>query len=237
MICSFKEVVETVFSTHSFTLRSPSSSALVCGEAKNTISFQALSSFYDDVRRAASNASTAVEVLFATDGPSLVITVRIGKKRGRESGSELDATAKVSDDDLRDHVKAAFDKLSKKEGDLLSKESLSSAQTVCDSLVCSLKSVDAAGERAVQSFGAFYKKLSPSDSKPRVVLGFRLHAGMPMRVSDLKSCLALCWADGAITTEETLHSVDAMNLPLTPEGVLSRQHGNLPLLVVTSVTT
>jgi hypothetical protein len=53
----------------------------------------------------------------------------------------------------------------------------------------------------------------------------------------LKSCLALCWADGSITTEETLHSVDAMNLPLTPEGVLSRQHGNLPLLVVTSVTT
>ena len=228
-------VIKKLIADSGFALRNSTSATLFCATCKSTVSFQTLSSFYDACKKAAAAASSNVDVLLSTDGSDLVVTVRIGKKRARERDGEDGNTGKISNEALRDRVRAAVDKLKKAAGDSVSKQEIEAAQSVCESTVCLLLSVDEGGERAVQSFGTFYKKLAPTDSKPRIVLGFRIHAGLPFKLGDLKSCLAGCWSDGAITTEDTLNSVDSMNLPLTPEGILSREHGNRPLLIVTSV--
>ena len=236
MNAELSNTIKKLFEDCRFALRASASDSVLCAVCDRTVTFQKLSGFYDAARRAASEHNSTIDVLLATDRSDLVVTVRVGKKRARDSEARVDSSGKASNDELRDRVKEAIDKLKKTSGESLSKQELDSAQSVCDSTVCLLLSVDASEERAVQSFGAFYKKLSASDSKARVVLGFRIHAGLAFKLGDLKSCMGSCWVDGAITTEDTLHSVDSMSLPLSPEGVLSRKYGNEPMLVVTSVS-
>ena len=115
----------------------------------------------------------------------------------------------------------------------ISSEDLDTAQDVLVRLVTELRGPS--NEKLVESYAILLKKLHTSDDRPRVVLALRLNAGIPIPISLFKSCLGKCWKDGILTTDETIDGVCARELPLTDEALASREHGNAPLLVVTSI--
>ena len=84
---------------------------------------------------------------------------------------------------------------------------------------CQLLAVGGCEERAVQAYGIFFKKLAQSDPRNRIVLAFRLHAGTPVRLQDLKLCFGECWADGAITSAETVQYETQLSLEVLKGGV------------------
>jgi hypothetical protein len=225
---SLTDKLNAVFRDFGWTARPTASQTRAIAITKGTVSFQTLQTCYE--RCKAEAGETKLEVLLSSSSQDLLMSVNAGAKRGRPSEAEQPKNVA----DLRDSVANAVKKLEKLSAPPSSEE-LKTAQSVVESIVCVLRAADG-DELACQSFGLFYRKLSPSDTKPRVVLAFRLHAGTPVRVHDLRSCLQTTWSDGAITIEDTLHSVDSVALPLTSEGQLSLEHGNRPILIVTSVS-
>lgn len=224
---SITDVASAVFAERGWTVRPVSSPSRAVGVTKGTVSFKSLQTAYEQLKQTA--GETKLDVLLSSSGRDLLVSANAGKKRGRPS----EALPPKNVADLRDGVAEAIQTLEKLPSAPASAEVVV-AKSVVESMVCVLKAADG-DELACQSFGLFYRKLAATDAKPRVVLAFRLHAGTPIRVHDLRSCLQDTWADGAITIEETLHSVDSVALPLTAEGRLSLSHGNRPILVVTSV--
>lgn len=225
---SLSDKLGAVFQGFGWTAKPTSSQTRAIAITKGTVSFQTLQTCYD--RCKAEAGERKLEVLLSSSSQDLLVSANAGAKRGRPSEAEQPTNVA----DLRDSVADAVKKLEKLPAPP-SKDELKTAQTVVESVVCVLRAADG-DELACQSFGLFYRKLAASDTKPRVVLAFRLHAGTPMRVHDLRSCLQSTWGDGAVTIEETLHAVDSVALPLTSEGQLSLDHGNKPILVVTSVS-
>ena len=224
---SISEKLGAVFRDLGWTARPTSSPVRAVGVTKGTVSFQSLQTCYDRCKTEA--GETKLDVLMSSSGKDLLVSANAGGKRGRPS--EAEPPKNVAD--LRDNVASAIQKLEKLPSKPTSEE-IKIAKSVVESVVCVLRAADG-DELACQSFGLFYRKLAQSDTKPRIVLAFRLHAGTPVRVHDLRSCLQDTWSDGAITIEDTLNSVDSVALPLTAEGQLSLNHGNRPILVVTSV--
>lgn len=200
------------------------------GECQDTVSFSTLNSYAEACKRAASEYGVAVEPMIGSIGKKMVVSTRLGAKRQRtEDNPNL-----RGEEDKRDKIRATLGKLSKAEAAPPEAE-IARATKVLDATVCRLMAVGGCEEQAVQSYGIFFKKLSPSDPRNRIVLAFRLHAGTHVRLLDLKSCLGECWVDGAITSADKVSGVDSVALPLTEEGAISLEHGNAPLLVVTSV--
>lgn len=199
---------------------------------KDTVSFSALSRCLESCKAEAKTSSILVEPLISTIGKELIVSVRIGGKRQREE--ENDGHAERSTENIRDKIRSTMETLSKKDC-APPKTELNRAVAVLDKVVCVLVAAGGAQERATQSYGVFLKKLTPSDPRNRIVLAFRLHAGTPVRLADLKQCLGECWADGALTSADTVNGIDSISLPLTAEGSLSLEHGNSPILLVTSL--
>jgi len=224
------DILTPVFSDNGWVVRRTKAGVLqaVC---QNTVSFLLLAQCLEACRSASKECSVQVEALLSTIGMELVISVRIGGKRRREE--ECRQSLK-STEDLRDKIHSTISKLSKTEVTPLPEE-LARATSVLDNVVCVLKAASGKQERAIQSYGIFFRKLKPSDVRNRIVLAFRLHAGTPVRINDLRHCLGETWEDGAITSGETVNGVDSVVLPLTEEGVLSLEHGNSPIMILTSV--
>jgi len=224
---STSEKLSHVFRDLGWSAKQTTSQTRAVAVTKGTVSFQSLQTCYERCKKQAGEAK--LEVLISSSGQELLVSANAGGKRGRPS----EAVQPKNLSDLRDSVAEAVKKL-EKSSTTPSKDELAKARTIVESVVCVLRAADG-DELACQSFGLFYRKLAPSDTKPRIIIAFRLHAGTPVRVHDLRSCLQATWNDGAITAEDTLHAVDSVSLPLTSEGSLSLQHGNKPILVVTSV--
>ena len=160
----------------------------------------------------------------STDGgtlPGPAPLPRNAKKRRRDDRE--DQTERVAQ--TRDRLARATPSLPEAE--------LDTARDVLSNLVNELRgpSKEAVG----QSFAILARKLSPSDTAPRVVISLRLNAGVAVSVALLKRCLGPCWADGAITIESSVSSVSDADMPLSAEAEASRAFGNAPLLLVTSV--
>lgn len=196
----------------------------------NIVSFASLSVYHEATKSISKSHRVIIETMISTIGKELVVSTRIGSKRKRE---ETTASG-VCHDELRDKIRETIGKLSKATGSPPQRD-LDKATSVLDAVVCLLKAVGGEEERATQSYGIFFKKLAISDPRNRIVLAFRLHAGTPVRIQDLKQCLGDCWADGAITCADTVNGVDSVSLPLTEEGTISLEHGNAPVMVVTSI--
>ena len=114
-------------------------------------------------------------------------------------------------------------------------EELDTAQDVLVRLVTELRGPSQ--EMLVQSYAMLSKKLHSSDERPSIVLAIRLNAGIPIPVPHMKRCLGVCWRDGVVSIEPSVNGISDLELPLTEEGAASREQGNAPLLVVTSVPT
>lgn len=197
-----------------------------------TVSFLVLGQCLDACKASSNAFHIPVEAMISTIGGELVVSVRIGGKRQRQESIEK---SMQSIEAIRDTIRATVAKLSNTEGGP-SKAELERATVVLDNVVCVLTAVGGTEERAIQSYGIFLKKLAPSDPRNRIVIAFRIHAGTPVRITDLKQCLGECWVDGAITSADTVHGIDSVALPLTEEGALSLEHGNSPIMMVTSLT-
>ena len=92
------------------------------------------------------------------------------------------------------------------------------------------------GELVVQNVGVQLRKLAPDDEFPRVVVFARLHSGIAISTSRLRSALGEAWADGVLSIEESVMGVGDEELALTSEARTSRDLGNLPLLMVFSLS-
>ena len=205
---------------------------VVQAQCQETVSFSSLNTYLETCKTLSKEKGIAVDPMVTTIGKSMVVCTRVGAKRQR---GDDNAASTHGIEDKRDKIRATLAKLSKSEA-APPKAELDRATKVLDATVCQLLAVGGCEERAVQSYGIFLKKLAQSDPRNRIVLALRLHAGTPVRIQDMKLCFGECWTDGAVTSAETVHGVDSVALPLTDEGALSLQHGNAPLLVVTSVT-
>ena len=201
----------------------------------HTVSFGAISVWNQSCAEVSSGTNVPVESMLVSQGKQLVIATRVGAKRPR--GADDDDTPPQRD---LDDVQAKVDELVKKVNKAALKDSINDsemqiAKKVLQKCTALLLGPSGVHEKAVQSFGLFQKKLAPSDPRPRLVIALRLNAGVPIDCRVLKSCLGNCWTDGAITVSDAVSGVDSVQLPLTPEGEASREHGNLPILIVTSV--
>ena len=201
----------------------------------DTISFGTLNVWHKSCKDVAASTKTAVEDMLVSQGKKLVLATRIGAKRSRED--DANAPSQKDLDEVQDKVETLISRvMSASTKDSINKSETDVAKRVLAKCTALLLGPSGPTEKAVQSFGVFQKKLASSDPRPRLVLALRLNAGIPVSVAVLKSCLGACWEDGAITVGESVSGVDSVQLPLTPEGEASREHGNSPILVVTSVS-
>ena len=203
-----------------------------------TVSFSSLERYNSSAKAVSKEHSVPIETIIGTLQKELVLSTRVGGKRKRNDSNNDDGRAasnpERSTEELRDKIRATLATLSKNDSGP-PKSELDKATTILDAVVCMLRAVGGHEERVVQSYGIFYKKLAPSDQRNRIVLAFRLHAGSPVRITDLKQCLGECWRDGAITSSDRVSGIDSVSLPLSDEGAISLEYGNVPILMVTSV--
>ena len=200
----------------------------------NTISFGTLNVWNQTCKDVAGSTKVLIEDMLVSQGKQLLIATRVGAKRPRDD--EANAPSQRELDDVQEKVESLVAKVKKAS----SKESINAtemetAKHVLEKCTALLLGPSGPSEKAVQSFGIFQKKLAATDPRPRLVIALRLNAGIPASIAVLKSCIGTCWADGAITVADSVSGVDSVQLPLTPEGEASREHGNLPILIVTSV--
>jgi hypothetical protein len=201
----------------------------------DTVSFGALSVWNQSCVEVSSRTNVSIETMLVSQGKKLVIATRVGAKRPRGAEAE-DAPSQRDLDDVQAKVEELVKKVKKAASkDSINDSEMEIAKKVLQKCTALLLGPSGVHEKAVQSFGLFQKKLTPSDPRPRLVLALRLNAGVPIDCKVLKSCLGSCWTDGAITISDSVSGVDSVQLPLTPEGEASREHGNMPILIVTSV--
>ena len=175
----------------------------------------------------------------ATLGDKLVLSIKKGivdvpkepeqnnkqhKKRKRDS-SEWSSQMFDLVSDAAERIKKNHPSVSQKEVD--------EARIVLTRMVSSLKG--AGNEDLVQSFGIFRKQLRPSDSDFALLIAVRLNSGVAVSISSLKRALGSCWRDGLLTSQDSALGIGDVDLPLTPEGVTAKAHGNLPMLIVSPV--
>lgn len=91
------------------------------------------------------------------------------------------------------------------------------------------------GEIVLESYALMTRKLQMSDVRSSVIVALRINAGIPVAVAALKKCLGSCWRDGVVSSEPSVNGVCEADLPLSEEGAASKEHGNAPMLIVTSV--
>jgi len=225
------EAVKKIIHAQNWDVGSQSRS-FIQGLVNGSMSFAVLNGYMEAVRCISNETNHKIDCVISTVAERLVVAARIGKKRERG-----EKTAGPTTEESRDAIRNSISNLEKActGDDRPSKVDLESATAVLDSMVCQLIASGSSEEQAVQSYGIFYKKLSPVDTQARIVLAFRVHAGTAVRVSDLKFCLGTCWSDGVITSEVCFGGVDTDNMPLTKEGKLSLEYGNRPVLIVTSI--
>lgn len=198
----------------------------------DTISFATLNAWNQSCRDVASSIKIAVEDMLVSQGKRLILATRIGAKRPREE----DAPSQKELDDVQDKVETLIEKVRKSSAkDSINAPEMETAKRALQKCTALLLGPSGPSEKAVQSFGLFQKKLAASDPRPRLVVALRLNAGVPTNVNVIKSCMGVCWADGAVTVGDSVSGVDSVQLPLTAEGEASREHGNSPILIVTSV--
>jgi hypothetical protein len=201
----------------------------------DTVSFGSLNVWSTSCKEVASKTSVPIEDMLVSQGKQLIIATRIGTKRQREE-SESDRPSQRDLDDVQYKVDSLVSKVKKSAPkDSINASEMEIATNVLKKCTALLTGPMGPSEKAVQSFGIFQKKLTASDPRARIVVALRLNAGIPTNCALLKSCLGACWSDGAITVADSVSGVDSVQLPLTEEGAASRDHGNLPILIVTSV--
>lgn len=92
-----------------------------------------------------------------------------------------------------------------------------------------------AGELVVESYAMMTRKLRPGDARHSVVIALRINAGIAISLPALKRCLGGCWRDGVVSSEASVNGVCEADLPVGEECAASREQGNAPMLIVTSV--
>lgn len=110
---------------------------------------------------------------------------------------------------------------------------LDAAQAVIRRMQQSLRGP--AGEFVVESYAMMTRKLRSSDARHSVVIALRINAGIPISLPALKRCLGGCWRDGVVSSEPSVNGVCEADLPVGEECAASREQGNAPMLIVTSV--
>jgi hypothetical protein len=185
-------------------------------------------------RASASKHSARLEMSISAFRKDVLMSVRVGGKRPLESGPH---TSDLFDgkEEFYDRVDSTIDAISKLEKED-SKMLLSDTGKAKDILYRSeqLKSMDGGGERAIQSFGLFKKKL-PGNEKFHLLIAMRINTGTAIKLDDMIRVLGDAWTDGALTTEDKLDGIDNVELPLSEEAKVSLEHGNHPLLIITTV--
>ena len=199
----------------------------------STISFANLSAMHAAVRE--SSKRVPQHDFVATSGRSLVFSsrFRFEAPAPQQQGGAGRKRQRDARDDQEERVVEARNRLERVVSATVPSEELDAAQDVLVRLVTELRGP--AQELLVQSYAMLSKKLQSADERPSIVLAIRFNAGIAIPVAHLKRCLGSCWRDGVVSTEASVNGVCDRDLPLTEEGDASREQGNAPMLVVTSV--
>ena len=162
------DAIEAIAKSQNIEVKSNTNSIVIL-KLKDTVSFQQIAKLHEALRSKASELSSQIDVFVGTQADELLLSCRIGKKRSRDDALEAPAS-------LLEDVSNALKKIEKAAKAPIEKKDLEDAKKICEDTVVSLNAIDGDG-RAVQSFGVFHKTLAASDTKPRIVLAFRIHAG------------------------------------------------------------
>ena len=215
-----------------------------------TLSFSQLSQLESKIKLESDNSRR--ELILASDQTVVVAIRKVAKKRSRDedqtttttttttkTAKSANAPAKASDadHDKLEAVKLAIENVKQKSSGNSSDKphdtDFETANKIVSNMLIRLRSTD--NQPVVQSYGIFTKKLLPTDEKKRVVLAFLIHAGLAIKLTELKIALENCWRDGAVTSELSVMGLEISNLPLSDEGKISESFGNRPLFLVTSI--
>lgn len=213
---------------------SVSSAGIIKISFKSRASFKNVETCIALCKASASKHRVRLELSISALRKDVVMSVRIGGKRPLENGSK---TSDLFDgkEEFYDRVDTTINTISKLEKSV-SKTVPADTEKAKEILYRSeqLKSMDGCGERAIQSFGLFKKKLQGND-KSHLLLAMRINTGTAVKLDDMVRVLGGAWADGALTTEDKLDGIDGVELPLSEEAKVSLEHGNHPLLVITTI--
>jgi hypothetical protein len=201
---------------------------------KATTTFSTLSTLHDACRAAARHASgiTVVDLLIA-DGADVLFVVRVAARKRTREPDKPSEKAVASTLAKLDECWKTFQASPAATSGKIPPTDVAIGKEVLENVLCKLEGVD--GERPIQSYGVFAKKLAATDPRPRLVLAIRISAGVPLRLGDLKTALGKCWSDGAVTSRDALEGVETVSLPTSTEGDAAAQFGAGSLLLVTSV--
>lgn len=216
-----------------------SDSRLVHGLSRHTLprtaSFSNLSALHAAVKE--SNKIVAQYDFVGTSGLNLVFSSKFNYVLPEQPKSAI-ATSTSSkkrrrnaEDDRCDEVLSTRQKIERAQGGI-PKPELAIAQAVMMRMV---NAKGPSGEILVQSYACLQKKLRPEDARQSLILAFRINAGIAVSITQLKRALGECWKDGVVSTERTVQGVCDADLPVSEEAAASMEHGNLPMLIVTSV--
>lgn len=192
----------------------------------------------------------AVESLLLAEKRKIVMVVRAkpsepqptqGKKRGID---EVSPSEELKSEKMERSVNNAIDDKVMQLISQLKKNANAKAENV-STAEHALRSMGRmrgqAGERALQSFSATFKKLgstgsagSTGSTAHSLLLSASFNSGVCIRLSELKQSLGSLWKDGQFAVE-TFSDFADMVPPLSSEGTVSLKFGNYPLLLLTSV--
>lgn len=212
-----------------------SAAGIISTSFNSRTSFKNVNTWASVCKAAASKTGMRLEMSIAAFKKDIVVSARVGGKRRRENGPLAGGSLLDGCDDFHDRVDATIERINKSEK--ANTNSLTAyIQKAKDVLYRSeqLKSMDGCSERAVQSFGLFKKRLN-GEEKYSLLLAIRLNTGTAIRLSDMIGVLGETWADGALTTEGRLDGVQGVELPMSEEAKVSMEHGNFPLLIITTI--
>ena len=182
----------------------------------------------------ASRERLKIELSIAAVKKELVLSIRCGKKRAIEHDTLLTETRKSHSEAI--FYQSVDDSIAKILKVVKGTENEGKVKKAAEILYRfeTLRSMDGCAERSVQSFGVFVKRL-PTNNRPIIMLAVRLNTATPVRISEVRKILSDSWADGVFSTEDKIEGLEGVELPFSEEADVCMQHGNHPLLIVTSV--
>ena len=228
-----KDVIKRDISALGFSVRDASASTIQVVFTPRA-SFSNIERCISTCNASASRERLKIEVSIAAVKKDVVVSVRCGKKRAIEN--DMLGTQTRNSHSEANFYQSVDDSIEKIIKVVKGTENESKAKKAAEILYRfeTLRSMDGGAERSVQSFGVFVKRL-PTNNRPIIMLAVRLNTATPVKISEVRKILSDSWADGVFSTENKIEGLDGVELPFSAEADVCMQHGNFPLLIVTSV--
>lgn len=181
-----------------------------------TVTFSTLGRFHELVQE----AMPAATMFLGTVGGDLVMSARVvasnGKKKRPRDEEEVDIGSRLA----RLHEVAPACEIAR-------------VKEFLERIYRDLRG--SRDEPCVMASSVEFTKLQATDKAKRAVVAVRIHSGIPLPLHRLKSAMGGSWGDGAITTLGSIATMACSLPPISAEGKVALEAGNVSWSFLTSL--